>query len=156
MTAIIRRNPNRMLTLVEPFYRPSRLIEEVEALAREIFDSRRPLAFSTGLLPNLDIYQEKDELVVRAELPGVKEKDFDISLEDDVLTIKAEKKEEEVAEEATYYACERHFGRFSRSVSLPFHVDADKSSAIFKDGLLEIRLPKAEEAKGRHIEVKVQ
>ena len=73
-----------------------------------------------------------------------------------MLTIKAEKKQEEVVEETTYYARERSFGQYSRSISLPFHVDADKTSATFKNGLLEIRLPKAEESKSKHIEVKVQ
>lgn len=155
MTAIVRRSPTRTLTVFEPFYRPFSLLEEVEAMARGIFDGRRPL-FHTSLLHNLDMYREKDELVVKAELPGIKKKELDISLEDDVLTIKAEKKQEEVAEDATYYTCGRHFGQYSRIITLPFHVDAEKISATFKNGLLEIRLPKAEEAETKHIEVNVK
>lgn len=151
MTAIIRRSPNRTLTI----YRPMSLLDDVERLARGIWESW-PVTFRTSFMPRLDMYEEKDELVVKTELPGIKKSDLDISLEDDVLTIKAEKKQEEVAEEATYYACERSFGEYSRTVSLPFHVDADRVSATLKNGLLKIRLPKAEEAKSKHIEVNVR
>lgn len=156
MTAIIRRNPARRLALVEPFYRPMSLLDEVEALAREVFDSRPLLAFGNGFAPSLDIYREKDELVVKAELPGISKKDLDIGLEDDRLTIKAEKKEETVDEDTTHYTRERRFGQYSRSVKLPFHIDAEKTLATFKNGLLEIRLPKAEEAKSKQIEINVK
>ena len=87
MTAIIRRGPNGALTLVEPFYRPTSLIDEVEAMAKEVFDSWKPAAFRTSLPHSLDIYREKDELVVKADLPGIKKKDLAIGLEDDVLTM---------------------------------------------------------------------
>lgn len=156
MTTLVRRSPARALRAMGPFYRPTSLIDEVESWAREIFDSRRPLTVSTGLLLKLDVYEKEDELVVKAELPGVPKKELQINLEDDVLTIKAEKKQEETAEDTHYYARGRYFGQYSRSISLPFHVDNDKISAIFKNGLLEIRLPKAEEAKSKQIEVKVQ
>jgi len=151
MTAIVRRIPARTLTVFEPFYRPFDLLEEVEAMAREVFDGEKPF-FRTSL----DVYEEKDELVVKAELPGVKKKDLDISLEDDMLNIKAEKKEEGVTEDATYYISERHFGEYLRTIPLPFHVDAEKISATFKKGLLEIRLPKSEEAETKRIEIKTK
>ncbi|MFC2004878.1 Hsp20/alpha crystallin family protein [Chloroflexota bacterium] len=155
MTAIIRRNPDRRLTLFEPYYRPLNLLEEFETIAREAFDGGRSY-FRAGLLHSLDVYREKDDLVVKAELPGIHKKDLDISLEDDVLTIKAEKKKEEVTEEATYYSSERHFGQYSRTIALPFSVDAEKISATFKNGLLEMRLPKAEETGTKRIEVNVK
>ena len=151
MTAIVRRSPTRTLTVFEPFYRPFNLLEEVEAMARELFDSGRA-SFPTGL----DVYREKDELVVKAELPGIKKKDLDISLEDDLLTIKAEKKQEEVTEDATYYISERRFGQYSRTIALPFHVDAEKISATFKNGLLEMRLPRADKAETKRIEIKTK
>ena len=156
MTAIIRRYPNGALTLVEPFYRSRDLLEEVEALGRYFWDAWQPAMLMTSFSPRLDMHEEKDALVVRAELPGIKKEDLDVSLDGDMLTIKAEKKEEEVAEEATYHTTERRFGYYSRSVSLPVHVDADKVAAAFKDGILEIKLPKTEEAKPRHIEVKLE
>lgn len=156
MTAIIRRSPNRALALVRPFYRPTRLMEELDTMAREMWEAWRPVHFNGSFPYSLDVYREKDELVVKAELPGIKKKDMEITVEDDVLNIKAEKKQEEVAEDATYYNRERHFGQYFRSMSLPFHVDTDKISATFRNGLLEIRLPKAEETKGKHIEVNIR
>lgn len=123
---------------------------------QEIFESFEPATFRTSLTPSLDMYQEKDELVIKTELPGIKKGDVNISLEGDTLTLEAEKKPTKVAEEATFYRCKRCFGRYSRCVSLPFPVDAEKASATFKNGLLEIRLPKAEAAKTKHIEVQVR
>jgi HSP20 family protein len=102
------------------------------------------------------MYEEKDELVIRTELPGVRKEDLDISIKGDVLSLKAETKQEEVTKERGYYLCERSFGQYSRSVSLPFAVDTSKASATFENGLLEIRLSKAEEAKPKQIEVKVK
>jgi HSP20 family protein len=155
MTTIIRRNPVRALVRFEPFPRPFSLLDEVEQMAREIFDGRRS-AFSSGLTHSLDVYREEDNLVVKAELPGIKKKDLDISLEDDVLTIKAEKKQEEVKEDAEHYISERHFGQFIRRMTMPFPVDEENISATFKNGLLEMRLPKAEEAGKKRIEIKAK
>ena len=154
MNAIIRRSPNRGL-MYHPFYHhPSSLFEEVDALAREMWESSEPVMLRTGMTFGLDIYEEKDDLVVKTELPGVKHEDLDISLEDGILTVKAEKKQEETSEDTTYYTCERHYGKYSRSIKLPFNVESDKISANFENGVLEIRLPKAEEAKPKRIEVK--
>jgi HSP20 family protein len=149
MVALVRRSPNGALTL-RPFFSPFSLIEEVEEMAREAFDTR--------LTPKLDMFEENNELVIKAELPGVRKKDLDISLEGDVLTIKAEKKEEKVEGEkgTTHYACERRFGQYIRYMTLPARVDAEKVSATLKKGLLEIRLPKAEGPESKHIEVKVK
>jgi HSP20 family protein len=157
MTAItVRRRPIRTLTVLEPSYQPLNILDEIERFVSDIRESRTPIVYGTELHPRLDVYEEKDELVVRAELPGIQKEDVDISLENDCLTINGEKKQEEVSEEVTYYSCERCFGTYSRSVSLPFPVEGDKISATFENGLLEIRLPKAEEAKAKHIEVKVK
>jgi HSP20 family protein len=147
MVALVRRIPSRTLTL-EPFFRPFGLLDEVEAMAKAAFDA--------GLTPKLDMYEEVNELVVKAEMPGVSKKDLDISLDDDVLTIKAEKKEEKEVKEATHYTRERRFGRYSRYMTLPARVDAEKVSATLKKGLLEIRLPKAEGPESKHIEIEVK
>ena len=104
---------------------------------------------------SLDAYEVKDEFIVKAELPGVHKENLDISLDGDMLRIEAQKKAEEETIE-TSYICERDFGRFYRTLSLPFPVDGSKVSASFENGVLEIRLPKAEEAKSKHIEVKVK
>lgn len=107
-----------------------------------------------GLSMTMDVYEEKDELVVRAELPGVDKDKIDINIEKVTLRIEAEKAGEEKADERSYYLCERCSGKFLRSLTLPFPVDAGRASASLENGVLEIRLPKAEEAKSRHIEVK--
>ena len=104
----------------------------------------------------MDLYEMKDELVIKAELPGLHKEDIDISLEGNTLVIKGEKKTEEVPQEASYCSCERCFGQFYRSLEPPFHVDADKVSSSYSDGILEIRLHKAEEAKSKHIEIKAK
>jgi HSP20 family protein len=139
MNAIVVRSPS--------------LLDELERTAVDFWGSWQPMVLSTGLTPRLDVHEEKDELVIRAELPGVAKDDLDIKIEGDTLRLEASKKQEEVPEDATYYACERCFGRYSRVLSLPFNVDAEKASASLEKGVLEIRLPKAEEAKSKSIKV---
>ena len=92
---------------------------------------------------------------MKTELPGIGKEDLDITLEGDRLTIKAEKKEE-VNEDATYHTRERYYGQYFRSVTLPYPVKGNKIDATFENGVLELRLPKAEEAKARRIEIKAR
>jgi HSP20 family protein len=110
--------------------------------------------WTDGHYMRLDVQEIGDELVVKAELPGVTKEGFSVTVDGDVLRIEAEKKAEEEVKEHTYYLCERHFGKFSRALSLPFPVDAGKASATLENGILHIRLPKAEEAKSKRIEIK--
>jgi len=154
MTITVRTSPSRALAVVDSLYRPMSLLDELERFVRDIWDSETPGFYHAALSPRTDVYEEKDELVIRTELPGIQKEAIGISLEGDCLTIKAEKESEEVAEDATYYSCERCFGDYSRVIRLPFAASADKISATFENGLLEIRLPKAEEARPKHIEVK--
>jgi len=105
--------------------------------------------------PALDVYDEKDDLIVKAEIPGLSKDEIDISLEGNTLTIKGEKKKEEEIKEEDYYRCERTFGAFTRSIDLPTEVNAAKVNASFKNGVLEIRLPKTEEGKKSVVKVKV-
>ena len=151
MNAIVRRRPIRAMTLPESFFYPT-LMDEFETLAKRMWGDEE--FFGRELASGLEMYEDKDDLVIKTDLPGVKKDDFDISLDKGVLTIKAEKKHEEVSEEATYYAKERSYGKYYRSVALPVHVDAEKVAATLEHGVLEIRLPKAEEAKAKQIEVK--
>jgi HSP20 family protein len=145
MAALIRWNPERVVA-VRPWFRPFSLIEEAEEMARE--------AFAPSM--DLDMYEEGNDLVVKAELPGINRKDIDISVKDDVLTIKAEKKEEKERKENTYYYNEREYGIYERCMTLPTRVDADKVSASLKGGVLEIRLPKTEVPETKKIEVTVK
>jgi HSP20 family protein len=105
--------------------------------------------------PALDVYEQKDDLIVKAEIPGLTKDEIDITLEGNTLMIKGEKKKEEEVKEEDYYRCERTYGAFSRSIDLPVAVQTDKVNASFKNGVLEIRLPKTEEAKKNVVKVKV-
>jgi HSP20 family protein len=107
-------------------------------------------------VPSLDMYEEKSDVVVKAEMPGMSKDDIDIVLSDSTLTLKGEKKKEEEVKEKDYYRCERQYGSFLRSVKLPSEVKAEGVRATFKDGVLEVRLPKSEQAKKKEVRVQVQ
>jgi HSP20 family protein len=106
-----------------------------------------------GKMPAVDVSDLDDEVVVRAELPGVEKKDVDVSMSDNTVTIKGSTKREEKEEKGDYYRCETTCGAFTRTVALPAEVDGSKAKAKFKDGLLELTLPKMEKSKRRSIEV---
>jgi HSP20 family protein len=115
-----------------------------------------PLAWGAGM-PVVDVIDKETEVQVRAELPGMDEKDIDVRLSDDTLTIRGEKKEErEEREEGNYYVSERRYGSFQRSFRIPEGIDRDKVDASFQKGVLTITLPKTPEAqqKAKKIEVK--
>lgn len=95
--------------------------------------------------PSIDMYETEKELVVKAELPGLTSKDVEITLTDDTLTIRGEKKEAEEVKGENYYRKETRYGTFHRSIRLPVPVRKEDIKATFKDGILEVRLPKAEE-----------
>jgi HSP20 family protein len=101
------------------------------------------------------VYEEKDSVVVKAELPGMKKEDVEVNLAGEILTIKGEKKEDKEVKEDNYYRRERSYGSFLRSVGLPCEVKSDEIKASFKDGVLEIRMPKTEESKKKSVSVKI-
>lgn len=106
--------------------------------------------------PAIDLFEDKDQFIVKAEVPGMKKQDIDISLHNDALTISGERKLEEKKTEGTNYRAERFFGRFQRTVTLPKNVATDKVNASYKDGILTVSLPKSEQAKPKQIEVHVK
>jgi len=106
-----------------------------------------------GRTPKVDVIERDEDILVRAELPGVDKKDLDISVTDNTLTIKASTRTEEEKEEGEYHRHEIVTGSFSRSILLPAEVDGDKAKASFKDGLLELTIPRVAKAKRRKIEV---
>ena len=112
--------------------------------------------FRSGWMPALDVYEDKDNFVLKAEMPGMRKEDIDISLHEGVVTISGERKEEEKKEESDVYRSERFFGRFQRSFTLPTPVNAEKVAASYKDGILTLTLPKAEEAKPKEIPISVK
>lgn len=138
------------------FGRLSDLREEIDRLFESpLAELTRPSNLLSGWTPALDVFEDKDSFVVKAELPGMKKEEIEVSLHDGSLSISGERKSETKHEEAEVYRAERFFGRFQRSVTLPTTVAADKVKAAYKDGVLTITLPKTEEAKPKHIDVSV-
>ena len=105
--------------------------------------------------PAVDVSEDKDNLHVTAELPGLKREEIEVSLQDGHLSITGERKTEQTQKDSRSHRTERFVGKFQRIIALPAEVKADKVSAQYKDGVLSITLPKAEEAKRKQIEVKI-
>ena len=145
---LVKWNPTRNLLdlsndfdrLVDSFFNRDLMVPEVLGMS----------------YPVMDVEETDDEFRITAELPGMKKDDIKITFQDNILTISGEKKSEKKREDKNLYYAERRFGKFSRSVSINSPVKLDKVSAEFKDGILHITVPKAEEAKPKQIEVKVK
>ena len=105
--------------------------------------------------PAVDVYEDKDNVFVKAELAGLKKEDINVSLEDGVLTLSGERKSEQKSDNAETHRSERFVGRFSRSLTLPSEVKTDEVKASYQNGILTVTLPKAEAAKPKQIEVKI-
>ncbi len=149
--ALIRWSPRR--DLWDPFTGLAEIQDEVNRL----FDTslRRHVGFDGVFSPALDVVVEKDNVLVKADLPGLGKDDISVTLQDNYLTIKGEKKHEVEQKEANYFLSERVHGSFTRTIELPVAVDAARIEARFKDGVLHVTLPKTEQAKPKQIEVKV-
>jgi len=141
-----------------PFKEFERMRRDMDRLWDSFFEGglRRKTEGAGEWLPSLDVSETKNELVVKAEVPGMDPKDIDISLSDGMLTIKGEKKQEKEEKEADYHLVERSYGSFTRSVQLPKEVQSEKINASYKNGILKITLPKSEEAKKKEIKIKVE
>lgn len=152
----------------KPEHRLARREDPFELFRREmeqVFDglgSGRP-AGSTSLLerqlgaftPNIDVSETDQEVRVTAELPGLEEKDVEVTLVDGALSIKGEKRDEQEEEKGEFYRSERRYGMFERRIALPAGVDPDKAAASFKKGVLRVTLPKTAEAQNRRRRVPV-
>jgi HSP20 family protein len=144
------------LTNWPSFGRLSDLRDEIDRLFESpLTELTRTSQLLSGWTPLLDVYEDKENFTVKAELPGMKKDDIEVSLHDGMLSISGERKAESKHDDAEVYRAERFFGRFQRTVSLPAGVAADKVKAAYKDGVLTITLPKTEEAKPKHIDVAV-
>ena len=137
-----------------PFDRLNTLRDEMGRLFDFSFPSRDTGLFG-GWSPALDVYDDKDNFVVKVELPGMKKEDISLSLHDGMLTISGERTHERKNDSGETFRSERYFGKFQRSVALPALVDSSKVTASYKDGILTVDLPKSEEAKPKQIEVSV-
>jgi HSP20 family protein len=146
------------LTPWTPFERLTTLRDEMNRLFESTlapFGATRDVGLFGGWTPPLDLYEDKENVFVKIELPGMKREEIDISLHEGMLTIAGERKTEKETKEGETYRSERSYGRFHRTVTLPAEVKGDQVKANYKDGILTVQLPKAEEAKPKQIEVKV-
>jgi HSP20 family protein len=131
-----------------------------ERMSRLFGESYRPQteedwALGGSWAPAVDIYEQENNIVIKAEVPGVDPKDVDIRLENNVLTIKGERKFDNEVKKENYHRVERAYGVFTRSFTLPTVVDPNAIKAEYKDGVLRVTLPKREEAKPKQIQISV-
>ena len=120
------------------------------------FFPRIRISAEEEMMPNIDMYESNGDIVLKAELPGMKKEDIDITLSEGMITISGEKKKDEEIKRKDYYKLERSYGSFCRSFSLPAEVKSDKVKSSFKDGILEVHMPKSEKAKSKEVKVKVE
>jgi len=135
-------------------------LNEIQTEVNRLFDSffGRPAGLGVAeriWAPAMDMYETKDDLVVSLELPGVKEKEVQVSITNDILTVKGEHTQQQEVKDENYQRLERWFGKFERSIPLPMPVQTDRVKATYRDGVLEIKLPKAEAVQPREIKIDV-
>ena len=140
-------------------WEPFRNVSDIQGEVNRLFDTLlgRPMTGPRGRawLPPVDMHETKDDLVLNVELPGVSEKDVTVSITGDLLSIKGERRWNDEAKDRQYLHTERVYGQFERLVQLPMAVQADKVKASYRDGVLQITLPKAEELKPREIKIDI-
>jgi HSP20 family protein len=146
-----------MLTITrrDPFRAVSTLQEQMNRLFEDTFFRGGDEAALTAWAPSVDIYETEHELVLRADLPGLEEKDIDLRLENNMLTIRGERQFDKSVKEENFLRVERTFGAFSRSFALPNTVNPDAVKAEYKSGVLTVTLPKREESKPRQVKISV-
>lgn len=146
MTKIIKSDP--FLDIVNVRDTMDRMLDN--------YFGRSPVTFEGCGVVDLDLYQTDNDVVIEASIPGIDPEDINISVAGEVLTIKGEVKQEKETKEADYHIKERRYGSFSRSITLPTQIVAEKGAADFKNGILKLTLPKAEDVKPKTITVKVK
>jgi HSP20 family protein len=140
-------------------YDPFRDLRTLQEEVNRLFSTNMTRAFDDegigrgAWAPSVDIYENKDQIVLEAELPGMKQEDFDLSIENNVLTLRGERKFEKTEETDNYHRVERSYGSFTRSFTLPQTVSAEGANAEYNNGVLRVTLPKREETKARRIQV---
>jgi HSP20 family protein len=150
-----RRDENMSIVRYDPFRDLRTLQEEVNRL----FSTNLTRAFGDegigrgAWAPSVDIYENKDQIVLEAELPGMKQEEFDLTIENNVITLRGERRFEKTDESDNYHRVERSYGSFTRSFTLPPTVSGEGAQAEYTNGVLRVTLPKREETKARRIEV---
>lgn len=130
------------------------LQERINRVFEDMFPGQREEFGLMDWKPVVDTIERDDAVVIKADLPGVKKEDISIDIRQNVLTLSGERSHEKELKEDQFHRRERYFGRFQRSFTLPENVDPEHVDAKFKDGVLEVRVPKTEKAKAKRIEIK--
>lgn len=140
-------------------YDPFRDLRTLQEEVNRLFSTNMTRAFGDEGIgrgawnPSVDIYENKDQIVLEAELPGMKQEDFELTVENSVITLRGERKFEKFDEADNYHRVERSYGAFTRSFTLPQTVSAEGATAEYRNGVLRVTLPKREETKTRRIEI---
>ncbi|MEA3509232.1 MAG: Hsp20/alpha crystallin family protein [candidate division NC10 bacterium] len=148
--AVVRWDPFQDLITLQD--RMNQIFEQTLARSR----GDREGVVASAWSPPVDIYETAESLVLRAELPGLSKENIDIQVRDNRLTLKGERRHEKEVKQENYLRVERAYGTFQRAFALPTDIQPDKIRATFKDGVLEVKIPKAEAAKPKHIKVEVK
>lgn len=146
MSAITRR---------DPFLSLSNLQEQVNRMFESAFPGQTDTSALTSWAPSVDIYETENELVLKADLPDISEKDLDVRVENNMLTIRGERKFEQNVKEENYLRIERTYGSFSRSFSLPNTVNSESIKAEYKNGVLTVEMPKRAESKPKQVKINI-
>jgi len=143
-------------------WRPLRDMISIQDEMNRLFDDffgppiTRPEWAEAAWCPCVDVSETKDDVIINTEIPGMSKDDVKVSVQDNILTLSGEKKQEKEEKDANYHRMERSYGSFSRSFTLPTTVQADRVKAAYKDGILRITLPKSEEVKPKQIPITVE
>jgi HSP20 family protein len=143
------------ITRWDPFHNISTLQEQVNRLFERNFSANGDHSTLTAWAPSVDVYETENELVIKADLPEVVEKNLDVRVENNMLTIRGERKFEQTVKEENYLRMERSYGSFGRSFSLPNTVDTQAIKAQYTDGVLTVTLPKRAESKPKQVKINV-
>lgn len=140
----------------DPFRDFLGLQQEIGRWFERSFGMEKPEKVSTSWTPVIDMFEKDNQLVIKTELPGIDAKDVEITVDEELLTIRGERRFEEKAEEKDYYRLERRYGSFERAVTLPAKIKKDEVKATYKEGVLTIILPEAVEIKPKPVKVEVE
>jgi HSP20 family protein len=145
-----------VLTRFEPFREFTTLQDRMNRLFRDTYGDGRDEALTTSnFAPPVDVYEDEHNITLKIEVPGIEEKDIDVRIENNTLTVHGERKFEKEEKEENFRRVERQYGSFTRSFTLPNTVDADKAQAHYDKGILKVQLAKKAEAKPKQIKVNV-
>jgi len=147
----LRRRERESEAFLRPFDEMRRMMQDFWMMPFEEFGR-----WGDGFTPMVDVKEEDKEILLSAELPGMDQKDIDVTVTKDSVRISGEKKQEEEKEEKGYYRHETSYGSFERIIDLPTEVDQDRAEAEFRNGVLTIKLPKSEEAQAKHRKIKIK